>query len=183
MRRRGSPGNRRVRHPALRGAPDTRTLNTDIRPSKTPARPPIKAALVGSTAKQVTCCKCRDFPAWELPGRPGVHLRVVARSPVAATRPDGKRLPWNCWKILHRLHRRPRANRRAALIEMTRLAGSAIARATTALLDADVTLADTVIAADHDIDRLRGTSAFSRSTSPARTRWPPTCARSSRRCE
>ena len=41
------------------------------------------------------------------------------------------------------------------LVEMTRLAGSAIARATTALLDADVTLADTVIAADHDIDRLR----------------------------
>ncbi len=41
------------------------------------------------------------------------------------------------------------------LVEMTRLAGSAMARATTALLDADVQLAETVIAADKDIDILR----------------------------
>ncbi|MEI2779033.1 MAG: phosphate signaling complex protein PhoU [Tetrasphaera sp.] len=42
-----------------------------------------------------------------------------------------------------------------ALVEMTRLAGSAIARATTALLDGDVHLADGVIAADLDIDAAR----------------------------
>ncbi|HYO86812.1 MAG TPA: phosphate signaling complex protein PhoU [Dermatophilaceae bacterium] len=41
------------------------------------------------------------------------------------------------------------------LVEMTRLTGSAISRATTALLDADVTLAESVIAADEQIDRIR----------------------------
>ena len=41
------------------------------------------------------------------------------------------------------------------LVEMTRLAGSAMARATTALLDADLHLADSVIAADEEIDTLR----------------------------
>lgn len=41
------------------------------------------------------------------------------------------------------------------LVEMTRLAGSAVARATTALLDADVHLAETVIAADEELDAIR----------------------------
>jgi phosphate transport system protein len=41
------------------------------------------------------------------------------------------------------------------LVEMTQLAGSAMARATTALLDADVQLAESVIAADKHIDLLR----------------------------
>ena len=41
------------------------------------------------------------------------------------------------------------------LVEMTRLAGSAVARATTALLDADVHLAERVIAADDDLDAIR----------------------------
>jgi phosphate transport system protein len=41
------------------------------------------------------------------------------------------------------------------LVEMTRLAGSAMARATTALLDADIQLAESVIAADEQIDRMR----------------------------
>jgi phosphate transport system protein len=41
------------------------------------------------------------------------------------------------------------------LVEMTRLAGSAMARATTALLDADLHLAESVIAADEQIDELR----------------------------
>lgn len=41
------------------------------------------------------------------------------------------------------------------LVEMTRLSGSAIARATTALLDTDLTLAETVIAADEAIDDLQ----------------------------
>jgi phosphate transport system protein len=41
------------------------------------------------------------------------------------------------------------------LVEMTRLAGSAMARATTALLDADLTLAESVIAADEQIDTLQ----------------------------
>ena len=41
------------------------------------------------------------------------------------------------------------------LVEMTRLAGSAMSRATTALLDADLRLAETVIAADEQIDALR----------------------------
>ena len=41
------------------------------------------------------------------------------------------------------------------LVELTRLAGSAMARATTALLDADVSLAESVIAADDHIDALR----------------------------
>ena len=40
------------------------------------------------------------------------------------------------------------------LVEMTRLAGSAVARATTALLDGDVHLAESVIAADDDLDAL-----------------------------
>jgi len=40
------------------------------------------------------------------------------------------------------------------LVEMTRLAGSAMARSTTALLDADLTLAESVIAADEQIDAL-----------------------------
>ncbi|MEO3936646.1 phosphate signaling complex protein PhoU [Dermatophilaceae bacterium Soc4.6] len=41
------------------------------------------------------------------------------------------------------------------LVEMTRFAGSAMARATTALLDADVHLAESVIAADEQLDRIR----------------------------
>lgn len=39
-----------------------------------------------------------------------------------------------------------------SLIEMTRLVGSAISRATTALLDADLSLAESVITADETID-------------------------------
>ena len=42
-----------------------------------------------------------------------------------------------------------------SLVEMTRLVGSAMARATTALLDADLTLAESVIAADDAIDALQ----------------------------
>ena len=42
-----------------------------------------------------------------------------------------------------------------SLVEMTHLAASAMSRATTALLDADVHLADSVIAADADIDARR----------------------------
>ncbi|GAA1885036.1 phosphate signaling complex protein PhoU [Lapillicoccus jejuensis] len=41
------------------------------------------------------------------------------------------------------------------LVEMTRLAGSAMARATTALIDADVHLAESVIAADDELDAIR----------------------------
>ncbi len=41
------------------------------------------------------------------------------------------------------------------LVEMTRLVGSAIARATTALLDADLNLAESVITADEAIDALQ----------------------------
>ncbi len=40
------------------------------------------------------------------------------------------------------------------LVEMTRLVGSAITRATTALLDGDLTLAEGVIAADEQVDRI-----------------------------
>ena len=42
------------------------------------------------------------------------------------------------------------------LVEMTRLAASAMNRATTALLDADLDLAESVITADDQIDALRG---------------------------
>jgi phosphate transport system protein len=41
------------------------------------------------------------------------------------------------------------------LVEMTRLAGSAMARATTALLDADLKLAESVIEADEQVDEIR----------------------------
>lgn len=41
------------------------------------------------------------------------------------------------------------------LVEMTRLVGSAMTRASTALLDADLDLAQSVIAADDAVDRLR----------------------------
>ena len=41
------------------------------------------------------------------------------------------------------------------LVEMTHLAGSAMSRATTALLDADVHLAESVIAADDELDQMR----------------------------
>ena len=41
------------------------------------------------------------------------------------------------------------------LVDMTRLAGSAMARATTALLDADIGLAESVIEADKQLDILR----------------------------
>jgi phosphate transport system protein len=47
------------------------------------------------------------------------------------------------------------ARTREQLVEMTRLAGSAMARATTALLDADLELAESVIAADEAIDRMQ----------------------------
>ena len=42
-----------------------------------------------------------------------------------------------------------------ALVEMTRLVGSAISRASTALLDADLALAESVIHADDAVDALR----------------------------
>ena len=42
----------------------------------------------------------------------------------------------------------------AALVEMTNLVGSAMSRATTALLDADLTLAEMVITADEVVDAL-----------------------------
>ena len=42
------------------------------------------------------------------------------------------------------------------LVEMTRLAKSAMSRATTALLDADLQMAESVIAGDEQIDALRG---------------------------
>lgn len=42
----------------------------------------------------------------------------------------------------------------ATLIEMTRLVGSAVSRATTALLDADLALAESVITADETVDLL-----------------------------
>jgi phosphate transport system protein len=41
------------------------------------------------------------------------------------------------------------------LVEMTRLTGSAISRATTALLDADLELAETIIEQDRAVDKLR----------------------------
>jgi phosphate transport system protein len=41
------------------------------------------------------------------------------------------------------------------MVEMTRLAGSAISRATRALLDADLALAESVIAADEELDRIQ----------------------------
>ncbi len=41
------------------------------------------------------------------------------------------------------------------LVEMSRLVGSAISRASTALLDADLTLAESVIVADDAVDRIR----------------------------
>jgi phosphate transport system protein len=41
------------------------------------------------------------------------------------------------------------------LVEMTRLVGSAISRASTSLLDADLSLAESVIAADDAVDKLR----------------------------
>jgi phosphate transport system protein len=41
------------------------------------------------------------------------------------------------------------------LVEMTRLVGSAISRASTALLDADLTLAESVIIADDAVDAIR----------------------------
>ena len=40
------------------------------------------------------------------------------------------------------------------MVEMTRLVGSAVGRATTALLDADLSLAESVIAADEQVDEL-----------------------------
>lgn len=43
---------------------------------------------------------------------------------------------------------------REELVDMTRLVGSAVGRATTALLDADLAIAESVIKADEDIDRL-----------------------------
>jgi phosphate transport system protein len=41
------------------------------------------------------------------------------------------------------------------LVEMTRLVGSAMSRATTALLDADLVIAESVIAADEQVDALQ----------------------------
>ena len=69
------------------------------------------------------------------------------------------------------------------LVEMTRLASSAMSRATTALLDADVHLAESVIAADKQIDAVREGWTTSPSTSwRASSPWPPTCGWSSPAC-
>ena len=42
----------------------------------------------------------------------------------------------------------------SSLVEMANLVGSAMSRATTALLDADLQMAETVIAADNAVDEL-----------------------------
>ncbi len=60
------------------------------------------------------------------------------------------------------------------LVEMTRLVGSAMNRATQALLDADLALAESVIAGD-DADRharQRGRGALLRRLAPASSPWP-----------
>ena len=68
------------------------------------------------------------------------------------------------------------------LVEMTRLAGSAVSRATTALLDADVHLAD-VIAADDELDAIRTElDALSIDLLARQQPVSPTCASSSPRC-
>ena len=70
------------------------------------------------------------------------------------------------------------------LVEMTRLVGSAIDRATTALLDADLALAESVIAADDAVDALqrRARASGPSTCSPASSRSPATCGSSSPRC-
>ena len=69
------------------------------------------------------------------------------------------------------------------LVEMTRLVGSAINRASTALLDADLTLAESVITATTPSTRSATSSTTARSTcSPASSRSPATCASSSPPC-
>lgn len=64
------------------------------------------------------------------------------------------------------------------LVEMARLVGSAIGRATTSMLDADLTLAENVIMPATRRSTTSSTTwrpAPSRS-SPASSRWRPTCA-------
>lgn len=62
------------------------------------------------------------------------------------------------------------------LVEMARLVGSAIGRATTSMLDADLKLAESVIAADQKVDDLQHDwrPAPSRCW-PASSRSPPIC--------
>lgn len=69
------------------------------------------------------------------------------------------------------------------LVEMARLVGSAIGRATTSMLDADLKLAETVIAADQKVDDLQhDLEARPSRCWPASSRWRPTCGSWSRRC-
>ena len=66
------------------------------------------------------------------------------------------------------------------LVEMANTVGSQMSTATTALLDADVALADLVIAGDEQIDPTRESSRSAASRCwPASSRSPPTCGRSS----
>lgn len=70
-----------------------------------------------------------------------------------------------------------------SLVEMARLVGSAIGRATTSMLDADLKLAESVIAADQKVDDLQHDLEAAPSPCwPASSRSPPTCASSSPRC-
>src|SRR5256885_2130212 len=79
-----------------------------------------------------------------------VHRTLTCRSSArAARRGVGRRLP----VVRDQYHDELDAIT-ASLVDITRLAGSAINRATTALLDADLQEAETVISGDAAIDQL-----------------------------
>jgi len=66
-----------------------------------------------------------------------------------------------------------------SLVEMTKLVGSAMSRATTALLDSDLQTAEGVITDDLTVDQLyREVEERRSSCSPARARSPATCGSS-----
>ena len=72
----------------------------------------------------------------------------------------------------------------ADLVSMCELSASAMDRATTALMDSDLDIAESVIEKDEEVDRLQRAARRSARTtcSPGSNRWPPTCARSWRAC-
>jgi phosphate transport system protein len=79
------------------------------------------------------------------------HTAFGTTDTTAPAGPSGRR---NGWTMRNHFHGEL-AGMSEQMVEMTRLVGSAISRATTALLDADLTLAESVITADQQIDHLQ----------------------------
>ena len=142
---------------------DHRVAATATAPMTRPAAPPSIAASVGSTRSGYGACRrvpadaaaperrlLQKFTSGASRVHPGVpQCRGRPPRPLPPHRNPGGH------PVMRKAFHEELDRVAETLVEMTHLASSAMSRATTALLDADIHLADSVIAADAEIDARR----------------------------